>query len=75
MTVCYPALSEEPRNQPIKIVAIAPRESLLSWLESAGRLHAADTNEFQEQKISEDLDDILEPQLYGVDNEEEEDQD
>lgn len=72
MTVFYnPALSQEPRNQSIKAVSPILRESLLSWLESSGRFHANDIDEFQTHKISEDLDDILEPDLYTLENEEE----
>jgi Protein of unknown function (DUF3134) len=66
-----PALYEEPRNQSVKIVPPIPRESLLSWLESTNRFHSSEIDEFQDHKISEDLDDILETEIYSLENEEE----
>jgi Protein of unknown function (DUF3134) len=72
VTRSYPALYEEPRNQPVKIIPPIPRESLLSWLENTGRFLSSEVNDFQDQKISEDiLDDILEPDLYTQEEEEE----
>lgn len=66
-----PALYEEPRNQPMKIVPLVPRESLLSWLESSGRFRSSEIDEFQDRKMLEDLDDILELEIYVPENEEE----
>ena len=65
-----PALHEEPRNQPTKIVPLIPRESLLNWLESSGRFRSSEIDEFQEHKVTEDLDDILEPEVYTPETEE-----
>jgi len=68
-----PALYQEPRNQPMKIIPPLPRESLMSWLESSGRFRSTEVDEFpnQIQIMSEDLDDILEPDLYTQEAEEE----
>lgn len=72
MTAPYnPALFEEARNQPIKIIPPRPRESLLSWLESSGRFHASKNDVLEDPKMTEDLDDILEPELYALDSEDE----
>jgi hypothetical protein len=72
MTVRHnPALSEEPRNQPMKNVPLIARESLFSWLESTGRFQAVESDELQDQKMVEDIDDILDPEIYTVEDEEE----
>jgi hypothetical protein len=75
MTTLYnPALFEEPRDQPMKVVPLALRESLFSWIENSGRFHTSEFNEFQEQKLSEGLDDILELENYTLVEEEEEEE-
>ncbi len=71
MVTRNPSLSIERINQPLKVVASLPRESLLSWLESSGRLRSSEFDEVQDHKISDDLDDILEPDNYASENEEE----
>ena len=71
MTTYYnPALQEEPQNQPAKVVSVIPRESLLSWLESTGRFYQSDVDEFSDHKMPETLDDILEPDIYVLEQEE-----
>lgn len=76
MTTCYnPSLSEEPRNQPIKVTLPATQETLLSWLESSGRFHSNEVDDFQPHKVTEDLDDILEADGYVLEEEEEEEED
>ncbi len=67
-----PALTEESRNEPVKVVPIIPRETLLGWLERTGRFRSSELDEFQDGKIEEDLDDILEPDIDILDEEEEE---
>ncbi|MCU0525919.1 MAG: DUF3134 domain-containing protein [Elainella sp. Prado103] len=64
-----PALYEEPREQPMRIVPIILRESLLSWLESMGRFDASEPEKYQERELSENLDDILEPIIYPSESE------
>lgn len=66
-----PALYQEPRSQPLKITPPVPRESLLGWLERTGRLRFSADEKLQEEKIGEDLDDILEPDTYAAEEEEE----
>lgn len=65
-----PALREEPRNQPIEVAPLVTQQSLLGWLESTGRLKSYDDGS-QSDKIPEDLDDILEPELHALESEEE----
>ncbi|MDX2216717.1 MAG: DUF3134 family protein [Oculatellaceae cyanobacterium bins.114] len=73
-TYYNPALSEEPRNQPMRLVPPIPKETLLNWLESSGRFRSSENDEFQEHKISEDLDDILEPELYVLETEDDDEE-
>jgi hypothetical protein len=65
MTISYnPALSEERRDQPVQVVPLPPRETLLNWLARSGRLKPQEFDECQRRKISEDLDEIIEPEIY-----------
>jgi len=66
-----PALYEEPRNQKMKVIPPIPRHTLLNWLESNGRFLSSEADEFQDQRMPEELDDILEAEVYIDDNEEE----
>lgn len=70
-TYYNPALYEEPRNQPITVVPPMVRESLFGWLESSGRFKNYEPDEFHGHKVTEDLDDILEPEIYAAESEEE----
>jgi len=73
MTVFHnPALSEESRHQAAKIIPTIQRESLLNWLESSGRLHSTEATEFQDHKMPDSLDDIIETELYPPEDDEEE---
>jgi hypothetical protein len=56
----------------MKIAPKIAQETLLGWLESAGRLKPYEMGEFQEHKTSEDLDDFLEPEIHSLEDEEEE---
>lgn len=73
-TPCYnPSLSEEPRNQRIKVAPPAIRESLLSWLETSGRLHSSEEiDELKDYRMAEDINDFLDPEVYPLDDDEEE---
>lgn len=70
MTIYNPALSEEPRNQPMTVIPSLPKESILAWLERTGRFKSSEIDEFHDHKITEDLDDILDPEVYVLENEE-----
>jgi len=72
MATCYnPSLTEEPRNQGMKVIPLPPRETLLGWLESSGRFRLSEIDDSQDHKISESIDEILEPEIYASDSEEE----
>lgn len=66
------ALSEAPRHKPTPVIPLTQDESILSWLESSGRLvpYKASGYEYQEEiaDIAEVVDDI-----YELGTEEEED--
>jgi hypothetical protein len=67
--VYNPALSEEPRNNALKLVPPVPQESLMKWLESTGRFKASEQDDTQHHSISsEELDDFLEPDVYPDDD-------
>jgi Protein of unknown function (DUF3134) len=68
--VYNPALSEEPRDQAMKVIPPNQRESLLTWLESAGRLKASEHDGYQDYRMPEELDDFLEPEVYPSDEDE-----
>jgi hypothetical protein len=63
-----PALYEEPRNQSMKVIPPILRESLLTWLERTGRFLSSEIDEFQDHRMPEELDDILEAEGYMVDD-------
>lgn len=65
-----PALYEEPIKQPRKAIPPVLRESLFNWLERTGRFQSKEVDDFQDHKITEDLDDILEPEIYVLGDEE-----
>jgi hypothetical protein len=67
-----PALRQEPWDQDLTILPPIARESLFSWLENTGRFKPYETGEFDADKTSEDLDDILEPDIDLLEDEEEE---
>ena len=69
-----PALRQESKSQSPKVLRYVPRETLLEWLERTGKLKSHEMNELQDRKtpedieISADLEDILEPEAYGLDD-------
>ncbi|MBM0743441.1 DUF3134 family protein [Phormidium sp. CLA17] len=71
ITFNNPSLSEEPRNQAMRVAPKIAQETLLGWLESSGRLKPSEIGDFQEHKISGDLDEFLEPEIHDIEDEEE----
>lgn len=67
-----PELYEEPRNQRMKVIPLAPRESLFHWIESSGRFRSSEMDESQDYPIAEELESFLESDSYALDQEEEE---
>ncbi len=73
MSTCYnPSLSQEPRNQPMKVVPQIARESFLGWLERVGRLKPHELDESHDQKFSEDLDEFLDSEIQVLDEDDDE---
>ncbi|PSB22850.1 hypothetical protein C7B76_02110 [filamentous cyanobacterium CCP2] len=67
-----PALHQEPLSQQARVIPPRDKESLLNWLESTGRFEARDSDVMTEDKVAEDLEDIIEPS-YSLDKEEDDD--
>lgn len=66
-----PSLRQEARNQRADIPPQIYRESLLSWLERTGRLKPDTLDHPPDARPSESLDEILDPEIYALENEEE----
>ncbi|MGH7998284.1 MAG: DUF3134 family protein [Brasilonema sp.] len=56
----HPALHEESRNQPAQILLIKENESLYRWIENTGRFKSYESDELHADKVSEELEDIME---------------
>jgi hypothetical protein len=70
-TFYNPSLHQESRHAAAKIPPQVERESLLKWLERTGRLKSDQVNESQHAKDSDELDAILDAELYPSAAEEE----
>jgi hypothetical protein len=66
-----PSVHQEPRNQPIAVIPLRTTESLLAWLKRTGRLKPSEIDLFQEDEVLEDLEYILNPEIYNLEKEEE----
>ena len=73
-TLYNPALHEEPQNQSTKVIPPIARESLLNWLENVGRFKTYEADDLQIHHMTEELDDILEPEYFVKNDEEQLDQ-
>lgn len=67
-----PSLSQEPRYQAIPVMQITSKETLLDWLERTGRLKLRQSDAHPDSYILEELDDIIDPDNYAIEEEEEE---
>lgn len=67
-----PSLSQEPRYQAIPVMQITSKETLLHWLERTGRLKLRQSDAHPDSHILEELDDIIDPDNYAIEEEEEE---
>lgn len=67
-----PSVHQEPRNQPIPIIPLKTTESLLAWLRRTGRLKPREVDLLKEDEALEDLEYILNPEIYNLEKEEEE---
>jgi hypothetical protein len=76
MTARYnnPALREEPRTQRAKIISANEQESLYNWLQRTGRFKSGEFDPLHNEKVPEELEDIMEADLYNLPKEEEEEE-
>ncbi len=65
-----PSLSQELRYQSIPVVPLKATETLLDWLKRTGRLKLREIETFQENEIVEELDDVIDPEVYQREEEE-----
>jgi hypothetical protein len=69
-----PALSEESRNEPARIIPFHESEPLLEWLKRKDRLFKSnESHENHVKSIPGELDDIIDLTIYELDEEEESD--
>jgi Protein of unknown function (DUF3134) len=66
-----PSLREEPRNKPASIVSTRQQVSILDWLASTGRLIPRETDPFEYEHNTEELQELM----VGDDNSYEDDDD
>jgi Protein of unknown function (DUF3134) len=66
-----PSLREEPRNKPASIVSTRQQVSILDWLDSTGRLIARETEPFEYEDNTEELQELM----VGDDNSYDDDDD
>ncbi|MBE9141160.1 DUF3134 family protein [Nodosilinea sp. LEGE 07088] len=72
MAIFYnPSLHQESRDAAAKIPPQVERETLLKWLERTGRLKSDQVDGAHHPKDSDELDAILDAELYPVDAEDE----
>lgn len=64
-----PALEEESRNEPARIIPLKERESLLNWLERTDRLFKTHkTDKSHEDVELKELEDIIASSISDFDN-------
>jgi hypothetical protein len=66
-----PSVHQEPRNQPLLVIPLIETESLLIWLKRTGRLKPREVDLFHGNEVLEDLEYILNPEIYDTEKEEE----
>lgn len=71
ITLYNPSLRQEPRYQAIPIIPPIATESLLEWLKRTGRLKPREIDLSQQDEVLEDLEYILDPEIYNQEKEEE----
>lgn len=68
-----PALHQEPLSQQARVIPPRERESLLNWLEASGRFELHNPELTSNDKVAEELEDIMETSSYALDKEEDDD--
>lgn len=69
MTRYNPSIRQELRYQAIPVIPPRTTESLLSWLRRTGRLQPRNIEPSQDDKIAEEIDDLIEPEYKSEDEE------
>ncbi|MGL5807670.1 MAG: DUF3134 family protein [Xenococcaceae cyanobacterium] len=54
-----PALQQEPIGEPASIIAPREDESIFRWIKSTGRFIPRESNRFNEDKATDELEDLL----------------
>ncbi|WP_416675384.1 DUF3134 family protein [Egbenema bharatensis] len=72
--ISNPALHQESLSQQARVIPPRERESLLHWLESTGRFESREVEPGTEEKVAEELDDIIETS-YNFDKDDDSDDD
>ena len=73
MTILYnPSLQEESRYEPAQIICPTETESLLNWLKRTGRLIPREIDTSQNDELLEALDDLIDSEIYKLQEEKEE---
>jgi hypothetical protein len=67
-----PALNEESRNQPARIIPLRESESILNWLERTDRLFKSHECDRSYDDVPEELEDIIGISISDLEREEEE---
>lgn len=69
-----PSMQEEPFNHPTRIIPLNQEETILSWLENAGRLlpQVADIDKDYDVMSDDFVDEIIEADSYQEESEDEE---
>jgi hypothetical protein len=62
-------------SQQARVIPPRERESLLHWLESTGRFESRDPDPTSEEKVAEDLEDIIETSSYSFDKDDDDSDD
>lgn len=75
VTFHNPALNEESRNEPARIIPLRESESILNWLERTDRLFKSHkSDESHDDDVPEELEDIIGISISDLQREEEEEE-
>jgi hypothetical protein len=68
-----PALNEEPRNEPARIIPPRESESIFNWLKRTNRLFKShESDQSHDDDVAEELEDIIGISISDLEEEEEE---
>ena len=67
-----PALSEESRYEPARIIQLTENEPLLNWLKRTGRIKSYESDQSHENDVPEEIENIIGISIIDLEQEEEE---